>query len=96
MENKKIYLVRGDKSGVFFGEIEERSGQEVKMRNVRRIWYWDGACSLSQLATDGTARPNNCTFTVYVDEITILDAIEILTCTEKAIKSIRSVEKWKY
>lgn len=48
--NKNIYIVRGKDSGVFFGEIAERNGQEVLMKNVRRLWYWDGAASISQLA----------------------------------------------
>lgn len=36
------YIVRADRAGVFFGEIESRTGSEVTMRNVRRIWRWDG------------------------------------------------------
>ena len=42
----KKYIVRGDRSGVFFGEIKERNGREVTMTNVRRLWYWDGAASI--------------------------------------------------
>lgn len=91
----KYYIVRGDRSGVFAGNIKERNGQEVTMANVRRLWYWEGACSISQLALDGTANPTNCKFTVTVDEITILDAIEIIPCTNKAEKSIRGVAEWK-
>ena len=33
--------------------------------------------------------------TVALDEITLLDAIEIIPCTDKAEKSIRSVAEWK-
>ena len=91
----KYYIVRGDRSGVFAGNIKERNGQEVTMANVRRLWYWEGACSISQLALDGTANPTDCKFTVTVDEITILDAIEIIPCTNKAEKSIRGVAEWK-
>ena len=40
------YIVRCDRSGVFFGEIEKREGREVTMRNVRCLWYWNGAASL--------------------------------------------------
>ena len=65
------------------------------MTNVRRLWYWDGACSISQLAKDGTAAPQNCRFTVSVDELLILDAIEIILCTKKAEKSIKEVKEWK-
>ncbi len=89
------YIVRGDRSGVFFGEIKERNGKEVTMNNVRRLWYWDGAASISQLATEGTVNPSQCKFTVTVDEVLILDAIEIDKCSDKAIKSIEGVQVWK-
>lgn len=89
------YIVRGDRSGVFFGEIKERNGREVTMTNVRRLWYWDGAASISQLAQEGTVRPNNCKFTVTVDEVLVLDAIEIDKCSDKAIASIEAVAEWK-
>ena len=88
-------IVRGDRSGVFFGTLEERNRQEVTLSNCRRIWYWDGAASISQLAVDGTSKPEECKFTVTVPEIVILDAIEVIPCTNKAIKSIESVWVWK-
>lgn len=94
-EGKK-YIIRGDKSGVFFGEVEERNGQEVKMKNCRRIWYWDGANSISDLATRGTQQPENCKFTKAVENIEILDVIEVIECTDIAIKSIEGVREWKY
>ena len=92
--NKDFYIVRGDRSGVFFGNIKERNGKEVTMTNVRRLWYWDGAASISQLAQSGTVKPNNCKFTVTVDEIIVLDAIEIDKCTDVAVKNIQGVAEW--
>lgn len=91
----KRVIVRGDRSGVFFGTLRERNGREVVLADCRRLWYWDGAASISQLAVDGTARPSNCKFTVVVDLISILDAIEIIPCTPKAIESIEEVSVWK-
>ena len=91
----KKYIVRCDRSGVFYGEIESRNGQEVTMRNARCLWYWDGAATLLQLAKDGTSEPRDCKFTVYVDELTVVDAIEILPCTDKAITSIEGVSEWR-
>ena len=88
-------IIRGDRSGVEYGELVAQEGLEVTLKNARRIWYWDGAASLSQLAKDGTSAPSNCKFTVFVDSITILDAIEIIPCTDKAIKSIEEVRAWK-
>ena len=92
---EKKYIVRCDRSGVFYGEIESRNGQEVTMRNARCLWYWDGAASLLQLAKEGTTEPRDCKFTVYVDELTVVDAIEILPCTDKAADSIEGVSEWR-
>lgn len=92
---KKV-IIRGDRSGVEFGELVEQNGSEVTLKNARRLWYWNGAASLSQLAMDGTKRPQDCKFTVTVNSITILDAVEIILCTDKAIKSIEEVDEWKY
>lgn len=91
---KKV-LIRGNRSRVEFGELVSQNGSEVTLKNARRIWYWDGAASLSQLAKDGTSNPSSCKFTVSVDSITILDTIEIIPCTVKAIKSIEEVRVWK-
>lgn len=94
-ENKeKYYMVRADRAGVFAGNIKEKNGSEVTMTNVRRIWYWDGAASISQLAVDGTSKPKDCKFTVAVEEMTILGVIEIIPCTEKAEKIIKEVKVW--
>lgn len=93
--NKQKYIVRCDRAGVFYGEIEGRNGQEIKMRNVRCLWYWDGAATLLQLAAEGTIRPESCKFTMTVDSLVVLDAIEIIPCTAEAIKSIEGIEEWK-
>ena len=91
----EYYIVRGDRSGVFFGEIAERNGSEVRMQKVRKLWYWDGACAVEQLARDGVSLPRSCKFTVTVAEITITDAIQIIPCTDAAKKSISGVAEWK-
>lgn len=94
MKNKKV-IIRADRAGVFFGTLKEKNGNEVTMTDVRRIWYWDGAASLSQLAVDGTTRPTECKFTVTVPEMTVLGVIEIIPCSDKAIKSIEGVAEWR-
>lgn len=94
MIGKKV-IIRGNNSGVFFGILTEKNGQEVKMTKCRRLWYWSGAASLSQLAVDGVANPQNCKFTVTVNEILVLDVIEIIVCTDKAINSIEGTREWR-
>lgn len=95
METGKKVIIRADRAGVFFGTLAEKNGNEVTMTNVRRIWYWDGAASLSQLAVEGTKAPENCKFTVIVPRMTILGVIEIIECSDEAIKSIEGVPEWK-
>jgi hypothetical protein len=95
MESNKYYIVRCDRAGVFAGNIKERNGSEVTLTDCRRLWQWDGACSLSQLAMEGTKKPNNCRFAMPVSEITVLGVIEIIPCTEAAENSIKGVKTWK-
>lgn len=88
-------IVRTYSAGVFAGELKERNGKEVILKNARRLWYWSGAASLSQLATDGTNDPTECKFPCEVDEVLLLEAIEILSVTKKAKESIKSVKIWE-
>lgn len=92
--NKQV-IVRADRAGVFFGTLAEKEGNEVKLTNCRRLWYWDGAASLSELATSGVTNPRECKFCVQVPEIEVLGVIEIIPCTEKAIENINNVPVWK-
>ena len=95
LNGMKYVICRTFSAGVFAGYLESRNGQEVVMRQARRIWYWKGAASLSQLAVDGTSQPNECKFPVAVDRVELLQTIEVLDCTEKARKSIEGVFIWK-
>ena len=88
-------IIRGDRSGVFFGKIGRREGREVEIQECRRLWYWAGAASLSQLALEGVKRPGDCKFTVTVPSLTILDCIEMIPCSEEAASNIKDVATWK-
>lgn len=92
-EGRKV-IIRADRAGVFFGTLKEKNGSEVVLTDCRRLWYWDGAASLSQLAVDGTCKSASCKFTVVVSEMCVLGVLEIIPCTSKAIKSIEGVEEW--
>jgi hypothetical protein len=90
----KYCMVRTYSAGVFAGTIKKRRGKEVLLTGARRIHYWDGAASLSQLATDGTSKPKNCRFPVAVNEVLLTEVIEIITITDKAKASIDGVAIW--
>ena len=88
-------IVRTRSAGVFAGEIVSKSGMEVEMKNARRLWYWSGAASLSQLALDGVSKPNQCKFPEALPLVTLTEVIEIISCSEKASASIAGVPIWK-
>lgn len=87
-------IVRTYSAGVHAGYLESREGKEVVLRNTRRIWKWEGAASLSELAGRGTSRPDGCKFPAAIDSITLTEAIEIIPCTAAAQKSIEGVKAW--
>lgn len=91
----KRVIVRCNRAGVFYGTLSEKEGQEVELKDCRRIWYWDGAATLHQLAAEGTTAPLNCNFTMRVESIILTEAIEFIPCTDKAIESIEAVREWK-
>lgn len=88
-------IVRTYSAGVFAGKLVARKGQEVELVNARRLWYWSGAASLSQLAMEGTSRPGQCKFPAPVDRVVLLQAIEILDVTPAARSSIEAVAPWR-
>lgn len=93
--NGKYVIIRGDRSGVFAGTLESQNGREVVLRNVRRLWRWEGATECLQIATEGVKRPKDCRFTLTADSITLLDAIEIIPTTAEAEANIKAVPVWK-
>lgn len=95
MKAKDYVIVRTYSAGVFAGTLKERNGKEVTLTNARRIWYWEGAASLSQLAEEGTNKPDNCKFPCEVKEVILTEAIEILKVSAAAEKSIKGVPVWK-
>lgn len=95
-ENKNPYvMVRTYSAGVFAGYLKSRKGKEVELTTARRIWYWDGAASLSQLAQSGTSKPHNCKFPEPIDSVCLTEAIEIIPISRVAQKSIEGVPVWR-
>lgn len=88
-------IIRSDRAGVFFGIMKAKEGTEVELSECRRIWYWSGAGSISEIAVNGVSRPEKCKFSVTVPRIVVTGVIEIIPCSDKAVKSIESVKVWK-
>ncbi len=94
MELGSYVIVRTYSAGVFAGTLTRRDGKEVTLTGVRRLWFWAGAASLSELAVKGPAKPAACKFPVAVSEIELTEAIEILAVTTEARSAIEAVPEW--
>ena len=97
-DGAEFCLVRTYAAGVFAGWVHRDAvkNQSVTVYRARRLWYWEGAASISQLATDGPALPENCKFPCAVEEVDVFQVAEIIPCTEKAMEAIDSVKVWSY
>lgn len=95
LDDMEYVIVRCDRSGVFAGYLKERDKQEAELINARRLWFWKGAASLSQLAMEGVSKPEECKFPIEVSKIYLIDVIEVIPATKKAQESIRGVKIWE-
>jgi len=90
----KFCIVRTYSAGVFAGTLESLEGKVAVVTNARRLWYWDGAASLSELSQKGVSKPQNCKFPCAVPEVLLTEVIEIIPCSAEATKSIQEVAEW--
>lgn len=91
----KKCIVRTYSAGVWFGEIIEKSGTEVIVKNARRMYQWWAAesISLSGVAVYGIIQEKS-KICPAVDSVW-LDAIELIPATDVAIKSIEGAKDVK-
>ena len=93
MKSKDV-IIRTRSAGVFAGLLKSYKDGTAVLTGARRLWYWSGAASLSQLSVDGISNPTGCKFPVEVSEVTLPEVIEMLPLTPKARASIDSVKVW--
>lgn len=99
MNTKQPYvIVRTYSAGVHAGFLESLEGKQAVLRDARRIWWWTGAASLSQLAAEGTSKPKDCKFSVPTQRITLTEAIEVIETSAEIPEgrlSVQEVPAWK-
>jgi hypothetical protein len=90
-------IVRANEAGCFAGVLiaQDDSIRKVVLDNCRRLWYWKGAASLSQMAIDGVSKPKECKFPAPVNGHEVLGVIEIIQVTDVARASIEGVPAWR-
>lgn len=91
----KTCMFRTYSAGVHFGELVEKEGQSCLVKNAQRVFYWTEACSLSQLAMEGSKNFSGCKIAMPVDEIVLEQVIEIIPMPDKTVKAFREAIVWK-
>lgn len=91
MEIGTKVIVRCRDAGVHYGTYAGHTGREVRLTDGRRIWRWHGALTLHEVATLGVQDDSR--ISAVVPEVILLEACEIITCTEAAIVKIADV-RW--
>lgn len=87
-------IVAAGIGGIHYGYLKSRKGQEVVLSMARRIQYWNGAASITEMASRGVSKPKDCRFSAPIQEITLLTAVEILPVSEKAANVLDGVDIW--
>lgn len=95
VDGMPFVCIRTYSAGVHFGYLKSRNGKEVELINAIRVYYWDGACSLSELATKGSSKLNDCKYAVTVPHIILTEAIEIIDVTKKAKEQMEGAKRWQ-
>ncbi len=92
----KYCVVRTYSAGVHIGYVSEfgtKQPQHIKLLKSRRLHYWSGAASLSQVAMDGVGDSSR--IAVELPEIELTDVIEVIPCSETAAEFFQKVKAWK-
>ena len=89
-------IIRGDRSGVFFGCVEriDPATSTVELERAIHIWSWQGAANTAEIAAHGVGAPKACKFVACPDRIQIWDVIEVIPCTPRAEECLRAVPLW--
>ena len=90
-------IVRTYSAGVWMGwtDYDNAPLTNCEVLQATRIWKWDGAFTLSNLAQEGTTEPKNCRFAVDVTRVKLNNVIEFLPVTSTAKTILDSVQREK-
>ena len=90
---KKI-IARIERAGVFHGTLDHIDNDIMRLKDARRIYYWNGALSVTDIAAKGITG-GKVTIPVTTVEFMSDKIVELNECSEDASKSIETIKPWK-
>ena len=91
--NKRV-IARIDRAGVFHGTLDYIDNEIIRLKDTRRIYYWNGALSVTDMAAKGLTG-GRISIPVTTVEFMSDKIVEINECSDEATKSIESIKPWK-
>ena len=90
-------ILRGRMSGVNFGQIEAVSDGYIHLKNARKIWYWNGAAALPEIAVYGVSDKGGTKITVPQDNLPVQqsDVSEVLIMQPEAVAWGQAAPVWR-
>ena len=95
MNNEKYVVVRSNMAGVFCGTLKNKNGTEVVLANARKIYRWQGAYTVEDIAAKGLNAEAS-QITVSVKEMIIDDVCQVLPTTNTAQKILTEAAAWTF
>ena len=91
---KRICIVRSNMAGVFFGLIEKiNPDKSVLISNARKIYYWEGAYTMEDLADKGIDVKKS-KVTCEIESVLLSDYCQVIPLTDKALKILNNSPTW--
>ena len=91
--NKRV-IARIERAGVFHGTLDHIDNEIIRLKDARRIYYWNGALSVTDIAAKGITG-GKVTIPVTTVEFMSDKIVELNECSAEATKSIESIKPWK-
>jgi len=94
--NNKFVVVRGEKTGVFFGYLRKvkcvGDAYDVTVENIRRVYYFNNANSVMEIAAVG----DNSSSSQITAPVPVMQVIvhEIYYCSKEVEDSLNSIALW--
>jgi hypothetical protein len=85
-------VVRTFSAGVHLGELVSLNGKHALLKDARRLWKWNGAFTLSEVATKGVTKAGS-RIAVALPMIELTEAIEVIPTTEAARETFEAVHE---
>lgn len=86
-------IARIERAGVFMGILTHIDSDIVRLTNVRRIYYWEGALSVTDMASNGI-KSGKVSKPCELVEFNRTALVEINKCSDKAAECITAIKPW--